>query len=117
MWLERPFPYDQEKLARYVSNFSHICGRDILIYGVQYKLEVQEASFLYYIIDKGCYKKTANAKPKLVKFLNTEFEVKEFADKILETQGFPQFVGTMDDTHIEIVEPKKRYSDYIKRNG
>ena len=53
--------------------------------------------------------------PQLIKLPMTEMEVKELANKLLEIPDFPQCIGAIDSTHIEIKEPSEHYSDYINR--
>ena len=93
---------------------------------------------MYYIIDEGRYRKTANAfgisrapisgiirrvsyavtafvGPKLIRLPTTEGEVQELTDGYLEAHGFPQCIDAIDGTHIEIVKPSEHYSDFINR--
>ena len=90
-------------------------------------VKAQLGSFLYYISDKGRYRKTANAfgisiasisgnirrvsyavatfvGPKLIRLHTTEGEVQVLADKYLEVFGFQQYIGAIDEIHIEIAE-------------
>ena len=90
-------------------------------------VKAQLGSFLYYISDKGCYRKTENAfgisrasisgnmwrvsyavatfvGPKLIRFSTTEREVQVLTDRYLEVFGFQQYIGAIDETHIEILE-------------
>ena len=46
------------------------------------------------IIIRVCYTVIILLRPELIKIVTTENEVKEKADKFLETHGFPQCVGT-----------------------
>ena len=103
-------------------------------------IEVQVGSFLYHISDEGRYGKTANAfgiswasisgiirrvsyavmmfvGPKLIRLPATEGEVQELIDGYLEAHGFPQCIGAIDGTHIEIAQPSEHYSDFINRKG
>ena len=43
--------------------------------------------------------------------------MKELTNKLLGTHEFPQRIGKIGDTHIEIVELNKHYPDYTNRNG
>ena len=101
-------------------------------------VEVQVASFLYFIGLEGRHRKTTNAfgisrasalviikivfyaiadflGPELIKLPTTENNVRELTN--LETREFSQCIGTIDDTHIEITELNEHYSDYINRKG
>ena len=103
-------------------------------------VKAQVGSFLYYISDDGCYRKTANAfaisrafisgiiirvsyavttfvRPKLIRLPTTEGKVQELTYRYLEANGFPQCVGVIDETHVEIAEPSEHYSDFINRKG
>ena len=96
--------------------------------------------FLYYISDKGCYRKTANAfriswasisriirrvayavttfvGPKLTRLPTIEGEVQELTDGYWKAHSFPQCIGVIDKTHIEIAEPSKLCSDFINGKG
>ena len=47
----------------------------------------------------------------------TEEEVLELSSKYLENHGFPQRLGAIDGTHIEIKQPTQGYTDYLNRKG
>ena len=55
--------------------------------------------------------------PKLIRLPATEGEVQELTDGYLEAHGFPQCIGAIDGTHIEIAQPSEHYSDFINRKG
>ena len=57
------------------------------------------------------------AGPKLIRLPATEGEVQELTDGYLEAHGFPQCIGAIDGTHIEIAQPSEHYSDFINRKG
>ena len=122
--------YDVETISReetYPSLDSNICrGASRLI--------------LYYISNEGPYRKTANAfgisrasisgiirrvfyavttsvDPKLIRLPNTEGEVQELTDGYLAANRFPQCIGVIDGTHIEVAEPSEYYSDFIHGKG
>ena len=42
--------------------------------------------------------------PKLIRFSTTEREVQVLTDRYLEVFGFQQYIGAIDETHIEILE-------------
>ena len=63
------------------------------------------------------YTITIFLKPKLIKHPTTENEIKEIVDKLLETHGFPQCVGTKEGNYIEGAEPNNHYLDYINIKG
>ena len=54
---------------------------------------------------------------KLTRLPTTEGEVQELIDRCLKAYCFPQCIGAIDGTHIEIAEPNKHYSDLIKRKS
>ena len=37
--------------------------------------------------------------------------------KYLEHHGFPQCIGAIDGTHIEVKQPKESYTDFLNHNG
>ena len=103
-------------------------------------VDVQAVSFLYYIRSKWRYRKIANAfdisrasvstiinkvsyttathlGPELTKLPTTENKVNNLADKFLETYRFPQCVGAIDDTHVDIAGKNEHYSDCINRKS
>ena len=43
--------------------------------------------------------------------------MKELTNKLLGTHEFPQYVGTIDDTDVGIVEQNEHYADYINGKG
>ena len=99
--------------------------------------ECQIASFLYYISNEACYRKTANAfgiscgsvsliikkVSKAIEFLGKDYmklpqtvaEVENLRQKFLEHHGFPQCIRAIDGTHIPIHQPNQNYADYINR--
>ena len=91
-------------------------------------VETQVASFLYYISDEGRYRRTANLfgvsrtsvsllfqrvfyliakypSSDYIKVPKSPGEFQHSTSPFLETHGFPQCLGTIDGTHIEVVEP------------
>jgi len=103
-------------------------------------VETQIAAFLYYISDEGRYRKTANAfgisrasvsiivkkvSCEIVKHLASVFiklpttkeETENLTTEFFEAHGFPQCIGAIDGTHIEIMEPREHYTDFINRKG
>ena len=103
-------------------------------------VETQVGITLYYLSDEGRYRKVANAfgvarstvslvirnvtraiskhlGPKYIQLPMTEAEVEEHASKYLEYHGFPQCIGAIDGTHIEIKQPKDNYTDFLNRKG
>ena len=104
------------------------------------EVERQVALTLYYLADKGRMRKTANAfglsrstvsnvvrkvchaicehmGPLLIRLPKTEQEVKEKTKKFFEVWQFPQCLGAVDGTHIDIKQPSDNASDYINRKG
>ena len=104
------------------------------------EVERQVALTLYYLADEGRMRKTANAfglsrstvsnvarkvchaicehmGPLLIRLPKTEQEVKEKTKKFFEVWQFPQCLGAVDGTHIDIEQPSDNASDYINRKG
>ena len=100
----------------------------------------QVALTLYYLSDEGRLRKTANAfggsrqvTSKIIrkvckaislhlgnKYLHlpkTENEVIDLVKHFNRTHGFPQCLGAIDGTHIEIKQPTANSTDYINRKG
>ncbi len=96
----------------------------------------QVAVTLYYLVDEGCYRKTANAfgisraavskivrkvslvivnelGPKYIKLPTTEEEVKFLAEKFKEKHRFPQCIGAIDGSHIFIKRPSEKPTDFL----
>ena len=49
---------------------------------------------------------------ELIKLPESKTEVDELISNFFEYHGFPQCIGAIDGTHIEIKEPKIHYSDF-----
>ena len=102
--------------------------------------DTQVAIFLYYISDEGRYRKVANAfglsrstvsitifkvggvivailGPMYMKLPTTEDDVRDLVDNFQSVHGFPQCLGAIDGTHIEIKQPKMNYYEFINRKG
>ena len=50
-------------------------------------------------------------------FPTTDNKVKGLTNEFLETLKFPQCIGRIVDTHIEVAKLNERYPDYINRKG
>ena len=101
---------------------------------------MQVACTLYYLSDEGCLRKTANAfgisrqvvskivrkvcraitlhlGPKYIKLPATEEEVQDLVTGFYQTHGFPQCLGAIDGTHIDIQQPSINSMDYMNLKG
>ena len=87
---------------------------------------------LYYLADEGRYRKVANAfgiggevtyliscklGPKFIKFPSTIEEVEQSVNLFYRYHGFPQCLGAIDGTHVNIKQPLENHTDYINRKG
>ena len=97
------------------------------------EVERQVASSLYYLSDEGRIRKTANAfglSHQLISVIirrvciaisvhlglpSTEVEVKEAVAKVFHCHRFPQCLGAIDCTHVDIKQPSANSTDYINR--
>ncbi|XP_057298902.1 uncharacterized protein LOC130629642 [Hydractinia symbiolongicarpus] len=103
-------------------------------------VETQVALTLYYLSDEGRMRKTANAfgigkstvlvvvkrvckaicdnlGPRLISLPMTIDRVNEMTTKFESSHGFPQCLGAVDGTHVDIKCPKDNASDFINRKG
>jgi hypothetical protein len=103
-------------------------------------VEKQVGIMLYYLSDEGRLRKTANAfgvsrssvsiivrqvtrviseylGPKYIKLPVTKEDVEEKVKGFYKAFNFPQCIGAIDGTHIEIKQPKSNPTDYINRKS
>ena len=102
-------------------------------------VETQVAVYLYYVSDEGRLRKTANAfglsritvsliirrlgkaitrhlGPKYI-VMPTREDVQHLVKKFQEHHGFPQCLGAIDCTHIDIKQPIDNPTDFSNRKG
>ena len=95
---------------------------------------------LYYLSDEGRFRKTANAfdisrqsvskvvrevckaiaihiGPEYIHLPTTEKDVKDLVARFHLAHGFPQCLGAIDCTHVEIKQPKANITEYINKKG
>ena len=95
---------------------------------------------IYYLVDEGRYRKTANAfgvsraavsvivrevchaislhlGPKYIKMPATEEDVIKAVGEFEKKFGFPQCLGAVDGTHVFIKRPSKNSTDYLNRKN
>ena len=100
----------------------------------------QVAVTLYYLSDEGRFRKTANTfglsrqvvskiirkvckaitlhlGSRYIKLPFTEEEVKDHVRNFNRSHGFPQCLGAIDGTHIEMKQPRLNSTDYLNRKG
>jgi hypothetical protein len=104
---------------------------------VPISVEKRVGVFLYYIVDEGRLRKTANAfgiaksttskvirevstaisvnMSHFIKLPQTEEEVIELKTRFFQAHGFPQCIGAIDGTHIGIAKPKDNPTSYINK--
>ena len=68
------------------------------------------------VVRRICYAIYEHMGPSLIHLPKTE-EVKEKTNKSFDVWQFPQCLGAVDGTHIDIKQPSDNASDYINRKG
>ena len=122
-----------EKLCQYISKNTTRFRKPISV-------EMQFAVTMYYLSDKGRFRKTANAfgianntvsmiirrvtkaisnhlADKYIKLPRTEEEVNESCSLFFKKRGFPQCLGAIYGTNIAIKRPSENSTDHINRKG
>ena len=69
------------------------------------------------IIRKVCKAISLHVRNKYIHLSKTENEVIDLVKHFNRTHGFPQCLGAIDGTHIEIKQPTANSTDYINRKG
>ena len=128
-------------------NFYRLCNelrpfltKERTNFRVPLSVELQVAATLYYLSDEFHYRKIANAfrigkstisviirhttfviahilGPKYIRMPFTEDEVKDSVEKFFLNFGFPQCLGAIDGTHVDIRQPEENSVDYINRKS
>ena len=98
----------------------------------------QVACTLYYLSDEGRLRKTANAfglsrqvvskivrkvckaltvhlGPRYIGLPSNEVEVKNLVENFYQAHNFPQSLGAIDCTHIDIKQPSLNSTDFVNR--
>ena len=55
--------------------------------------------------------------PKLIKFPTTTEKVEKSVNLFYKQHGFPQCLGAIDGTHVNIKQPLENHTDYLNRKG
>lgn len=64
---------------------------------------------------KVCTAITIHLGPKYIKLYFTKPETEELVSKFYQVHGFPQSIGAIDGTHIEIKQPANNSTDHLNR--
>ena len=56
-------------------------------------------------------------RPLCMKCPETVKDVEYLTQRFQQAHGFPQCIGAIDGTHVEVKQPRENYTDYINRKG
>lgn len=138
-WKEN-FRLSRENFYRLCNELRPFLTKQKTNFRIPLSVELQVAATLYYLSDESHYRKIANAfgigkstisniirrttfviknilGPKYIKMPSTEDEVKDSVEKFFLHFGFPQCLGAIDGTHVDIRQPEENSVDYINRKS
>ena len=70
-------------------------------------------SSVSYVVRSATKAISEHIRPKHINFSLTREEVEERVSKYLEQQGYPECIGSIVGTHIEVKQLKENYTDFL----